>query len=295
MRVISPVIESNADIKTDENSSADKSLVGLFKAPSLPKRQVKQFDGDSLLYYTSISSFKRMVSDIPNESLKLRSGRALELIQYCVLKPSAKGFEAAVATLKERFGNSAVNVQAWIGTVISRPMVHPVKQKDYADDLCQSFEALTALGYVNELNNQGTLRLIVEKLPKFLQNRWQRGNYWLKMKGTVPSLEDVVKFVKASSIEVNDPVFGRVESAPNTVQKSKRSQVNVENVAHHDSLPHGGGVKCWVCQSDKHWPDQCKKLLDMPVKDRFDLVKVNHVCFFLSEGCWQKSPSTKLL
>ncbi|XP_033115572.1 uncharacterized protein LOC117115756 [Anneissia japonica] len=250
---------------------------------------MKQYSGDPLYYHAFITSFNNTVMGIEDDKLKLNSllslcsGKALESIQYCVLKPPNEGFKSACKTLKERFGNTAVIVQAWIGKVLNRPRVDSAKLGEFADDLENCFEALSALGYVNELNNQSSLKQIVDKLPRVLQNRWQGENFRLKEKDVVPALQHVVKFVKSSAKEVNDPVFGSISNHPVEAQpmRHKRNQqvhslnINVPS----PNAPKEKFPKCWICKSDAHWPDQCEKFINMKVEDRFEMTKNNHACF----------------
>ncbi|XP_033111230.1 uncharacterized protein LOC117112268 [Anneissia japonica] len=268
------------------STNVDSNLMGLFRALTLPQTKVRQYEGDPLYYHAFITSFHNTVAGIHDDNMKLNSllslcsGKALESIQYCVLKPPSEGFKSACRTLKERFGNTAVIVQAWIGKVLNRPRFDSIKLGEFSDDLENCFEALSALGYLNELNNQGSLRQIIEKLPRFLQNRWQSENFKLKEKGVVPGLENVMKFVKASAREINDPVFGSItnHTAEGQPPKQKRNQ-QIHNVKVNVPSQTAQRDKCWICKSDTHWPDQCEKFTKMKVEERFKMVKENHACF----------------
>ncbi|XP_033113886.1 uncharacterized protein LOC117114352, partial [Anneissia japonica] len=195
------------------NVTQENSLISMVQAMALPKAQVKKFDGDPLFYHSFIATFTNSVSCILDPSVKLNvlrslcCGRALDSTEYCVLKPPAEGLQSAMKTLKERFGNSALIVQAWVQKIVARPKVEPSKLEGYADDLSNCFQALDALGYLHELSNQGSLKTIIEKLPRFLQQRWTREVFKLRESNQIPSLKDVVKFVRSASCEINDPVF----------------------------------------------------------------------------------------
>ena len=271
-----------------DNPNVDSNLIGLFKALSLPQSQVKQYDGNPLYYHAFMASFNNTISCIHDDNIRLNtlmslcSGKALESIQYCVLKPPSEGYQSACKTLKERFGNTAVIVQSWINKVLNRTKIEVSKLGEFSDDLENCFESLSALGYVHELNNQSSLKQIIEKLPKFLQNKWQGENYKLKNQGTIPGLENVVKFVRASAMQINDPIFGNVDSQSAVPFKPKRSHqvhnVKLPSIPLQDR-PQERFQKCWICKSNDHWPDQCKKFLDMKVEDRYELTKDNHACF----------------
>ncbi|KAJ8039644.1 hypothetical protein HOLleu_13706 [Holothuria leucospilota] len=275
----------SGNASSSDNKVSDDFL-GFFKTLSLPKPQIKQFDGEPLHYHAFMSTYMNMVANVVDDNVKLNTlmslcvGKALESIKYCVLKTPSVGCKAAIETLKYRFGNTAVVVQAWINKILSCPKVDPGKMTEYADDLNNCFEALSALGYLHELNNRSSLKQIVDKLPKFLQNRWKRENYRLKMTGVIPGLENIVKFVKASAMEINDPVFGNHEnwSAPSPRVKFNKNQVNSTCI----SVTQQGDrrfPKCWLCKSDQHWPDQCETLKSMEVEARLEAAKNIHACF----------------
>ncbi|XP_033109617.1 uncharacterized protein LOC117110896 [Anneissia japonica] len=277
-------INAGSTMPTHENS-----LIIMVQAMALPKAHVRKFEGDPLFYYTFMASFNNSVSCITDPSIKLNvlrslcCGRALDATEFCVLKPPAEGLEAALTTLKKRFGNSAMIVQAWIKKIVTRPKVEPAKLESYADDLTNCFQALDALGYLQELNNQGSLKTIIDKLPRFLQQRWMREN------DKVPSLKDVVRFVKTSSCEVNDPVFGTV-AEPH--KPSKPGERNTGRVFQTDAkmVPSETKIfskwkKCWGCETDEHWPDQCPTLLQVTPEERMKKAKENHVCF----SCFKKA------
>ena len=60
-----------------------------------------------------------------------------------------------------------------------------------------------------ELNTQGSLLKIIERLPAYLGNRWRREAIAIKVKQhRLPNLRDVVDFVAMAALEANDPVFG---------------------------------------------------------------------------------------
>ncbi|XP_033097242.1 uncharacterized protein LOC117101376, partial [Anneissia japonica] len=242
-----PKADENVSVN-DVNVKSNESLIGLFQTLALPKTKVKQYEGDPLYYHAFISGFNNMVTNVPDYVLKLNtllsycSGKALESIQFCVLKPPKEGYEAACKTLKEKFGNTGVIVQAWVSKITDRPKIEVNALKQYAEDLDNCFQTLKELGYLNELNNQSSLKLIIEKLPRFLRNRWQKENYRLKLKSENATLEDVVKFIRTCALEVNDPVFGFSEiRQPTHTTNVRKVQVNNLNWnADRERSP-----KCW--------------------------------------------------
>ena len=266
-------------------ATQESSLISMVQAMALPKAQVAKFNGEPLFYHPFIASFNNSVSCILDPSVKLNvlrslcCGRALEAIEHCVLKPTTEGFQAALATLKKRFGNSAVIVQAWIQKIVNRPRVELPKLEGYADDLTNCYQALDTLGFLHELSNQGSLKVIIDRLPKFLQQRWTREVFRLREKDQVPSLKNVVKFVRSSACEVNDPVFGTVAEVNATRATKVPERSSGHRVLQTDARVNPKWKRCWACETDDHWPDQCPALLQLTPDERMRKVKEKRVCF----------------
>ena len=47
----------------------------------------------------------------------------------------------------------------------------------------------------------------------------------------------------------------------------------------HVALQEPKNYKCWLCKSQNHWLDQCRKFASMNQEDRLKAVKENHACF----------------
>ncbi|XP_071948817.1 uncharacterized protein [Antedon mediterranea] len=271
------VVEAN--VKNHNNVSNDKTegtWDSLVKALSLPRTPLKHYDGDPVYYHSFITSYQSMMSGVNDDSVKLNTlilfckGKALDAIQFCVMKPPTEGFKAAWDTLRERFGNTAIIVQAWVQKILTRGKVNVHSLREFSDDIENCYEALSALGYLNELNNQASVKQIIDGLPKFLQNRWCRENQKIKAKGTNPSLKDIVMFVKTAALETSDPVFGNQEQQkPQEKHKVRVNQIAAKTEYH----------KCWVCQNDDHWTDQCEAMLKLSSDERMKMVKEKHACF----------------
>ena len=83
--------------------------------------------------------------------------------------------------------------------------------QDLADDLRCCHETLAKMGYLNELNNRGSLLSIIEKLPYHLKTRWLKEVDRIKtLSKRPPTIEDVTKSVVTAAEEFRDPVFGKI-------------------------------------------------------------------------------------
>ena len=185
----------------------------------LPKAELTTFDGDPLKYWTFIRAFQNMVArDTISDGAKLTrllkycTGKARKLLQCCTVKDPTDGYAFALRLLKERYGDEHTISQAWIDKVTIRPNVTDNQSlQDLADDLRCCRETLDTMGYLNELNNQSSLLLIVDKLPFHLRARWLREVHKIKStKSRPPNIDDVMQFVTTAAEEVRDPVFDKI-------------------------------------------------------------------------------------
>ncbi|KAJ8033444.1 hypothetical protein HOLleu_23686 [Holothuria leucospilota] len=201
-----------------------QSLSNLFEVFSLTRLSPKPFNGDPLYFHSFVTSFTNMTSAVANDSVRLHmlmsrcEGQALEAIQFCNIKAPEEGFKAAMKTLEERYGDSARVAQAWIKKVTNSPKVDAGNIQKFADDLDNCYEALNTLGYISELNNQASLKQIMAKVPRFLQNRWSVENFKIKKeRGKNAELKDVVKFIRKAigSNRSGDEASGVSNRPPN--------------------------------------------------------------------------------
>ena len=151
----------------------------LVDALQLPKAELTTFDGNPLTYWTFVRAFHNAVrKETTSDAAKLTrllqycSGKARKLLQCCTVKEPAEGYALALRLLKERYGDEHIISQAWIDKVTTRPNITDNQSlQDLADDLRCCRETLDTMGYLNELNNQSSLLVIVDKLPYHLRTR----------------------------------------------------------------------------------------------------------------------------
>lgn len=90
----------------------------------LPKTELPTFDGDPLKYWQFIRSFENSVDRVNADSnaklmrlVQYCSGKALQVVECCLVMSPDAGYARAREMLAERFGNSYVISQAWIQCV----------------------------------------------------------------------------------------------------------------------------------------------------------------------------------
>ena len=200
------------------------------------------------------------------------------------------GYLRAKTLLKQRFGDEYTISEAWINKVTGGMRLKPTDGEllqNLADDLCNCSDTLTAMGCLNEVNNQKTLLKIISKLPPYLQHRWQREVGVIRRhKNTTPAFEHVVTFVKAAAEEINDPVYGKVletgkPRVDNDRDRYQQRKVNVNSVAVAGTAQSQSARVNQVCPmcAQQHSLFSCQRFKACSVEDRLSLVRQNRLCF----------------
>jgi len=86
--------------------------------------------------------------------------------------------------------------------------------QELADELLSCKETLSAKGCLSEVDNQDTLRKIIERHSTYLQARFKREARVTHEKHQHnPVFDEIVSFVAEAAAEANDPVYGNLASS----------------------------------------------------------------------------------
>ena len=88
-----------------------------------------------------------------------------------------EGYTKAKQLWKERFGNNFTIASAWVSKITSGQVIKPNDKEallQFCDDLTNRVVTLSAMDCLAELSCQGTLMIIISKLPPYLQMRWTK-------------------------------------------------------------------------------------------------------------------------
>jgi hypothetical protein len=264
----------------------------------LPKVELMTFDGNPLQYYVFWRAFESTVQrDSIDDASKVArlihycSGRAKNAIQCCAVMPPSEGFKKAKEILKERFGNDYLIAQAWLKKVCDRQIIKASdgsQLQDFADDLKNAVETLDAMKLTAEINVQGTLVKLIDKLPQHLKNRWRKEVCEIRARQRMPTVNDVLKFVTFAAAEAMDPVFGYAQDAEDM---GEYYQVRDKCKARHESInfaetdcyeAQAGQVVnsqgCVLCNAS-HSLNTCSKFTHMTPEQRFVVTKDHNLCY----------------
>ena len=147
------------------------------KTLQLPKHDLITFNGDPLDYWPFMRSFENTVdAKTSDDSVELSSlmqysgGKVNKILQCCLVMEPKDGYKRALELLKDRFGDDDMIAQAWVNKIVKLPDVKGVENlRDYADVVSCCYETLQSMKFISELENRRSMKMIIEKLPVYLQ------------------------------------------------------------------------------------------------------------------------------
>ncbi len=199
--------------------------------------------------------------------------------------PPSEGFKKAKEILKERFGNDYLIAQAWLKKVCDRQIIKASdgsQLQDFADDLKNAVETLDAMKLTAEINVQGTLVKLIDKLPQHLKNRWRKEVCEIRARQRMLTVNDVLKFVTFAAAEAMDPEFGYAQDAEDMgeyyqVRDKCKARHESTNFAETDCYEAQAGQVvnsqgCVLCNAS-HSLNTCSKFTHMTPEQRFVVTK----------------------
>ena len=268
-----------------------------------------------------IQAFDNSVGNAPvsdsaklNRLLQYCKGEALKVIRCCAVKPAPIGYAKARSLLKERFGNDYKISEVWIKKVTEGPFIKSGDRyalQEISDDLESCKETLEAMDTMEEIDTRRSMVKIVERLPRYLQDRWRREAVKaLDRLVRYPSGLHLVEFLNTATRETNDPVFevlvdrtkdsGKSQSTPRNFRR-KGANFNVQAMVSSNNSTASLSTKdpqtkstCELCCREHHL-SECTKFRSMSPEKRLETVKEKRLCFncfatkHMARSCWKAS------
>ena len=139
------------------------------------------------------------------------SGKAKELIKGCLQMKSGDSYKEARRLLKKHFGDPYKIASAYIAKLSSWPAVRPnygTELQEFSIALEQARDAMTGMQFMNDLNTASVLRLLWEKLPRYLRSKWtERVSKIRSTERQIANFNDFSQFVSQQADLATDPVY----------------------------------------------------------------------------------------
>ena len=202
-------------------------------------------------------------------------------------------YALAKSKLQLEFGQPCIIADICKQRLKEAPQVksnHPASIKGFSELLEKSLITLQSLKIAGSFNSLDTLTRLVNKLPFEMRRRWVRESVCIEEHtGRVAQFEDLVKFVKHESSEVNS-LFGRrvFTTKPETKSVSQADRKKLDSTPYssfsveaenYQPKQHGSSPKCWFCQDKAHFLGDCSAFAKLAFKERSEFVKSKGLCY----------------
>ncbi|VDI74707.1 Hypothetical predicted protein [Mytilus galloprovincialis] len=300
-----------------------------------PKADIQKFDGSPMNYKGFMRQFNARV-ETNTDSFEERINF---LLQFTIGEPhrivlgfshlDAKiGYTAALNEFKDRYGDPDIIAHSYVQRAMNWPFIkadHPKALDDFAIFLQEWMYAVNYVDAVKVLEYSENLKLLIQKLPFYMQEKWRNVVYETKSRKNIVTFSHLVEFVKKEAKKANDPVYGKdvlntqvgknvkrlqdnnmkyrspgsktavtVTSEP----KASTSSVGQQNETSSTRYRNAFSKPCIYCENATHSLDKCDKVIKQSLKDRYLFLKSKGLCFSCLKyghqkmSCRQKSSCT---
>ena len=222
------------------------------------------------------------------------TGTPREIVRSCIMMPSWLGYVEARRRLDERFGNPFVLGQCYLKRLEKWPSISRDDVKrldDFTTFLIGCRNAMTATESIKKLDYPTSLRLIVSKLPGYLQDRWARvADKTLYHEGNLVTFNKLVEFLESENRIRLNPVFGKAALSSTDRNKGGASNQNrkvtsagtvAKTTSDKTPAPHSVSMSeslCMFCELP-HSFITCRKFRKILHKDKISFLMKHRLCF----------------
>ncbi|KAG1650686.1 hypothetical protein GQR58_027818 [Nymphon striatum] len=256
-----------------------------FDKPKMPV-----FFGDVRDYGTFKSDFKHSIESVYSKRdsiLLLRNclqGKPLDLI-----KGIGTDYDAAWEYLDAIYGDPRV-----VADVVTQDIVQFKNLREGEDgrfcDLVhlvrRSCNTLKEVGRPHDMDNNHMLAIIEQKMVLDDRKVWARN---LEKDGTSATLDNLLQWMtsemkcrmRATASVRNTGYKGNTGYSGYKSSTGYTTKCSVNLIGADNVRPY----RCWICQSNDHWVDQCRTFLGKSVEERRQLLKNGYACYSCLKKC----------
>ena len=221
------------------------------------------------------------------------TGKALELIEDCVMLPPHRGYATALEKLEKWFGRNHHIARSYInsvtkGSAVKLNDVEALVQLALDMGKCQT--VLSELQFTSDLDSTGTILSIVRRLPDSFQMQWIRHSNKILKSGREATFNDLTLFVEARADEYSS-LYGQsyaeqhCSSAPSTVESENKKVAKtrnepIERVTTLATDTAGPDIKprCTHCAREGHVIWRCVKFKGLSIDRRKEVANKLNLC-----------------
>ena len=257
----------------------------------MPKLEFESFAGTPSQFHRFMSIFKQVIEPaIPDATLRLThllchtTGEAHDSITS-VDPADPECYNRACDILKKNYGSKYVVCNTVVNSLKNGPVATTPKAiRCLANELLNAEVCLKREGMFGELDNQGCIVSVCQRLPKDLRSKWaSRTTRNQRHSSEYLTFSDFVKFVDQEADRLNDPIFGKESfetgsSLPDgTGKKTSTSLVTSTQQTDGSDTPRRRIITCVVCSNNHklYYCDDCRKISE---DNGMKLVSKHNLC-----------------
>ncbi|XP_076068358.1 uncharacterized protein LOC143040809 [Oratosquilla oratoria] len=286
---------------SDSQQTNRDMVTTLMTKNMMPVHVIHKFNGQLDKYFEFIRDFDMLIdSKHVSDSEKLQylkqytEGKPHNIVRMCLNLDTNKGYQRARSELNKRYGNKERIALMHIDKVLAWPEIKEENVEgldDFIVELNSCINVISGINYgISELQNLRTLRQLVEKLPRHLQDRWRRLVDEVAESGKLVDIKDLVRFLEKEVRILSNPTFGRSSKGgfrdkkveANTWSSNRKTNYK-KGIEPYDGRVHvnvtqKARVSCWLCQ-EEHVIDVCPELRWLSYEEKLNRAYNLELCF----------------
>ena len=222
------------------------------------------------------------------------TGKALDLIEDCVMLPPHRGYTTALEKLEKWFGRNHHIARSYINSVtkggaLKLNDVDALVQLALDMGKCQT--VLSELRFTSDLDSTGTILDIVRRLPDSFQMQWIRRSNKILKSGREATFNDLTLFVEERADECSS-FYGKSYAeqhcpfTPNAdegkikkVAKTRNDKIQRATTLATDTAGPDVKPKCLHCVREGHVIWRCFKFKGLSVNRRKEVTNNLNLCY----------------
>lgn len=258
---------TNTQVNNANNENAESSTCGFkMEKPKMPK-----FFGDVREYAIFKADFKYAIES------RYSKRDAIAFLRTCLqgkpldlIKGIGSDYDAAWEYLDSIYGDAR-----FVSDTVMQDIVKFKALRDGEDGrFCElvhlvkrCYNTLKEVGLPSDMDNSHMLSLIEQKMCADDRKVWSRDLEKNKQPATLQNLMTWMTVEMKSRMRATAPL---------------RTTSSAHHAVHHLTKTGEDGnksIRCWLCKSATHWPDQCQQFAALSQDERLKAAKENHACF----------------
>ncbi|XP_044751696.1 uncharacterized protein LOC123311691 [Coccinella septempunctata] len=276
---VTKIVNQSEDTQQSNSSTDNRSTIS-HSSIKLPEISIPNFSGDIKHWPSFFELFTALITN--NQKLSnvqkliyLKSaltGEPLQLIEN--LEVIGLNFPIAINTLRDRFDNKYLIVNAYIRNLLNVPSLTKGNDNNLRNFISQIKTNLAALNTYNlseKLTDLILIQIFTQKLDFGLRKEFE-GERNVR---DFPTLPEFIQFLERKYKVLEN----LSESTQNSKLNSSHKNNNTSRSSYHvDTSDKTKFFKCFICGTDEHRIYSCKRFLNLSPNDRHAAAKAKNAC-----------------